>query len=748
MVGARSGVSSGKLRNAQPPAAHAETTLDLSTSYRIYGLLADEGKGGVRVKAFCVALSLLLPLAAGAVERAETPELAVTLVAESGLVREISDARGQPLWLGVLLEHAPQWHTYWLNPGDSGLPTKLTWTLPEGVTASEIAWPHPERFELSGLYNFGYHDRQLLPIEVRVPAGYTAESLPVSLKIDWLVCKEECIPGSATLALTVPVVASAEPGPYAADFAAAKARWPSFSVVNASTQIAADSVTIESELPNGFVADEPFDLFPVQTEILSNVPGTATVGNGLLRWTAPRSDYFQKAPEQVNFVVTQGKPPQSRSWQIDAKVVNLAVAAANATAGTPNAPPEAPMGFALALLFALLGGVVLNLMPCVFPVLALKALSLQGGAHPRHGVFYTLGVVLSFLLLAGVLLALRASGEALGWGFQLQEPWLVALLAYLFFAMGLSLSGVFTVGERWMGIGQALTDGESDRAAFFTGVLAAVVASPCTAPLMAAALGYALTQSAPISLAIFAALGFGLALPYLALTMSPALAARLPRPGPWMDRFKHFLAFPLYLSAVWLVWVFGEQQGAMAMGQVLAGAVALAMALWLLGSPHSGRVSVAIALLSLGAGGYALSRAVAHEPAVALESSSSVAFDATDLQSRVAGGEAVLVNMTAAWCITCLANERVALSTDAVQSAMREKGVTYIKGDWTRRDEAITRYLAQFQRTGVPLYVLYPGGNRAPQVLPQLLTPDIVLDALESVDPARRNPDAAFVTEM
>ncbi len=716
----------------------------MSTSRLIPGLLTGRVENGVRVRAFGLGLLMLLPPVALAAERAETPELAVTLVAETGLVRDTPAVRGQPLWLGVLLEHAPEWHTYWVNPGDSGLPTKLTWSLPDGVTATGIAWPHPERFELSGLYNFGYHERQLLPIELAVPASYAAASLPVSLKIDWLVCKEECIPGSATLALSVPVVPSVEPGPHAADFAAAKARWPSASAGTANAQIASDAVTIEAELPDDFVADEPFDLFPVQTEILANVPGTANAGNGVLRWIAPRSDYFQNAPERMSLVVTQGKPPQSRSWQIEADVVDLAsgATAARGTTATSSSTSsgEASLGLGTALLFALLGGAVLNLMPCVFPVLALKALSLQGGAHPRHGLFYTLGVVLSFLSLAGVLLALRASGEALGWGFQLQEPWLVALLAYLFFAMGLSLSGVFTLGERWMGIGQSLTDGESDRAAFFTGVLAAVVASPCTAPLMAAALGYALTQSVPVSMAIFGALGFGLALPYLALTLSPALAARLPRPGPWMDRFKHFLAFPLYLSAVWLLWVFGEQQGAMAMGQVLVGAVALAMALWLFGLPDSGRISVALALMSLSAGGYVLSRAIAHEPAVAVSSSTSVAFDSEELQVRVANGEPVLVNMTAAWCITCLANERVALSSDEVQAAIRAKGVTYVKGDWTRRDEAITRYLAQFERTGVPLYVLYPGGNRAPQILPQLLTPDIVLDALATVDPARRNP--------
>lgn len=683
------------------------------------------------MKRIAIGLGLLLASVAQAAERVETPELAVTLVAEAAVVP------GQRLTLGLLLEHAPEWHTYWINPGDSGLPTKLQWTLPDGVVASEIAWPHPERFELSGLFNFGFHHRQLLPVELAVPATFAGATLPVELKVDWLVCKEECIPGSASLALSVPVGTRADDGRFAADFAAARARWPVASAAGASAQIAADSVTIEAELPAGFIADQPFDLFPVQVEVIANVPGEASASNGVLRWVVPRSDYFRAAPDRLSVVVTQGMPPQSRAWILEADVVDLTAPAA-AAAASPLAPmPEAPLGIGWALLFALLGGAVLNLMPCVFPVLALKALSLQGGAHPRHGVFYTLGVVGSFVSLAGLLLGLRATGEALGWGFQLQEPWLVALLAYLFFAMGLSLSGVFSVGERWMGIGQSLTDGQGDRAAFFTGVLAAVVASPCTAPLMGAALGYALTQTAPVALVIFATLGLGLALPYLALTLSPALAARLPRPGAWMDRLKHFLAFPLYLSAVWLLWVFGEQQGVMAMGQVLAGAVALAMALWLFGSAASGRASIAVALFALAAGGYALSRAIAHEPATTV-ASGSVAFDTADLQSRVANGEPILVNMTAAWCITCLVNERVALGTDAVQAALRDMGVTYIKGDWTRRDEAITRYLAQFQRTGVPLYVLYPGGNQAPQVLPQLLTPAIVLDALGSVDNPRR----------
>lgn len=385
-------------------------------------------------------------------------------------------------------------------------------------------------------------------------------------------------------------------------------------------------------------------------------------------------------------------------------------------------------------------------MPCVFPVLSIKAMGALGSADDRaelrrHGVWYAMGVVATFLLLAGVLLALRAGGEQLGWGFQLQEPRFVAGIAMLLFAMALSFSGVWAFGGRFAGAGQQLAHGQGARASFFTGALAVVVASPCTAPFMGTALGWALAQPAAAALAVFAALGVGLAAPMLLLGFVPALARALPRPGPWLEGFRQLLAFPLYLTVAWLLWVYGEQTSVVGMAWLLVALTALAFALWLLGrrsAMRSPRFRAAAALVS----GASVALALGLTLSVSAPGSASptAAGDADAepwseerLAELRASGRPVLVNMTAAWCITCLANERVALSTDTVRNALAVHDVAYLKGDWTRQDEAITRYLQRYERNGVPLYVLYPPGGGAPRVLPQLLTADGVADAIRSM---------------
>ncbi len=674
-------------------------------------------------------------LAAGG-SRIANGELAITLVSE-----RVALVPGGSQRLGLLIEHQPHWHTYWQNAGDSGIPTKLRWNLPDGIAAGQIQWPHPQRFDLAGIINFGYGDRILLPVPLEVSAALSAPSVPLTVTVDWLVCKEECIPGRAELNLSLPVAAEAAADTeWAADFAAADARIPVAADWRANVRIDGELAQVEVELPADFPADAPVDLYPVEVEVLSNAtPADRAVHAGVLHWPAARSDYLQDVPETLDLVVVSGEPPNSRAWQLRAQVLDLTAAPTAGVAALPAADTGSPapgMSIATALLFALLGGAILNLMPCVFPVLTLKALALRGDvSHLRHGLLYAAGSVLAFLALAAALLALRAAGESLGWGFQLQSPWLIGALVYLFFAMGLSLSGVFTFGERLMGVGQSLTEGEGDRAAFFTGVLAAVVASPCTAPFMGAAMGFALTQSAAVALLIFGMLGFGLALPFLLLCLIPGLAERLPRPGAWMDRLKQILAFPLYLSAVWLLWVYGEQLGPLAMAQLAVGAVILAFALWLLGWPAPLRPLRAVAaVLSLLAVGYALHAGASQDPAPAQQTAGEhEPWSEARLAQLRGSGKPVLVNMTAAWCITCLANERVALSTEAVRGRMQELGMAYLKGDWTRRDDSITRYLAQYGRTGVPLYVLYPADGGAPRVLPQLLTPELVLAEFDAV---------------
>ncbi|WP_237059486.1 protein-disulfide reductase DsbD family protein [Microbulbifer sediminum] len=441
-------------------------------------------------------------------------------------------------------------------------------------------------------------------------------------------------------------------------------------------------------------------------------------------------------------------PPQTRQFDLDHQQGN---AIPVSTSVPPVAPPAAGTGAdspALSLPFALLGafigGLILNLMPCVFPVLSIKLLAISEAAREpaqrhAHGWAYATGVVASFVGIAGLMLVLRAGGEAIGWGFQLQSPVLVAALVYLFFAMGLSLSGVTELGSRLMGLGNGVGNAKGLRGSVATGALASIVASPCTAPLMGSALGFAVTQPAPVALSVFAALGAGMAAPFVALTYVPTLVERLPRPGPWMDRFKQLLAFPMYLTAVWLLWVLGRQSGSDGVALVLAGAVAIAFALWLWPRPqwHWVRGGAAIAAIAVAA---ALLPRLETVNQVATSSGYWEAYSPERLERARSEGRPVLANMTAAWCITCLANEKVVLSSEDVTSAIEELGIVALKGDWTNQDPRISDLLARHGRTSVPLYLLYPAGGGEPRILPQVLSRD---DLLEALDAAARPPASA-----
>ncbi|WNO08559.1 protein-disulfide reductase DsbD [Teredinibacter sp. KSP-S5-2] len=398
----------------------------------------------------------------------------------------------------------------------------------------------------------------------------------------------------------------------------------------------------------------------------------------------------------------------------------------------PTPTEEQPL-LIVVLLGALLGGVILNLMPCVFPVLSLKALSfassnLNESKQHIHGWAYTLGVVGSFMLAAAFILVARNAGQALGWGFQLQQPNFVAVMVYLFLIMGLSLSGLLNIGTRFMGAGDSLTAGHNYKASFFTGVLAALVASPCTAPFMATALGFALTQPAGISLTVFAALGFGMALPFLLLSYSPALARFLPKPGAWMDNLKQCLAFPLYLTSIWLLYVLGNQAGMYSAALLMAGGVALAFAAWLSNIPTSTTSRTLIKrifiLLSLAA-------AIMTMPfATVKDESHWQTYNEEKLETLRNQGTAVFVNLTADWCITCKMNERLAMTDDFKEKA-KANSIILLKGDWTNPDPKITALLKRHGRNGVPLYLMYPAkANAEAEVLPQILTKSLLLEAM------------------
>jgi thiol:disulfide interchange protein DsbD len=679
-------------------------------------------------------------------------------------------APGQSIWVALELNIRDGWHTYWRNPGDSGQATKLTWTLPAGVTAGDITWPAPHRFEIPPLVNYGYarHAMHLVQLTASKDLAVGAP-LTLAAKASWLVCADVCIPEDADLRLQLPVkhTAGAIDPSAASLFTEARSELP-------SPEPAATRARIED-------GQLVLTLGKEWGETLSQVTSLVffPYDDGSIEYAAPQS--LSRHGDAIDLKMKVGyQPPKagtirgvllaSETSGNGSSTVPIEIAAAFTGGG---APPAAAPRFARAtaagassahgsetpslarlVLLAVLGGLILNLMPCVFPVLSIKAIGLveQARKHPAavrtKGLVFAAGVIASMLGLAGVLLALRAGGEEIGWGFQLQSPLFVTLMIYLLLAVGLNLSGVFEVGGGLAGVGDGLTQGDGYRASFFTGVLTTLVATPCTAPFMAAEVGVALTQSALIALMIFAALGAGLALPYVVLSFAPWMRRALPRPGAWMDTLKQLFAFPMYASAAWFLWVLAQQTSSIGLGAALAGAILVALAAWAYqkskGSSSGGRVAALVTSLAAVLLAVVLPARFAGV-AAASPSVSSIAspgalhgaqpgaegwqpYDAARVAELNAGGRPLLVNFTASWCLTCLVNERNAFTDAAVEQVFRRKGVTLMKGDWTNRDPAITQALADFGRAGVPLYVAYNSkpGSSAPVVLPQLLTAGIV----------------------
>ncbi|HUP91018.1 MAG TPA: protein-disulfide reductase DsbD domain-containing protein [Solimonas sp.] len=668
----------------------------------------------------------------------QSEHIEAELIAENGTFQP-----GKQNWVALRLRPEPGWHVYWRNQGDSGIPTKLVWNLPQGVSAGEIEWPYPHRHSLGDLTNYGYGEETLHLVPVTLAQDWPAgKSVPLLAEAKWLVCADICIPGSAQLALDAPVSTQApRPDPdWAEHFAKARAQLPHATDWPARFAIAGGEWSLQVDAPALGEATS-IELFPVPNDLVNHAaPQRVAIEASGVRISQPLSAYFVDAPAEVEAVlVAEGKSGDKKAYTIHLKpgaVTPVAAAtkpAARAAAGT-EAPP-ARRGLGAILLLALLGGLILNLMPCVFPVLSLKALSVmqardQDAARQRaHALAYTLGVMLSCIAVAAVLLALRAGGEAIGWGFQLQSPMFIALLIYLLFALGLSLSGVAEFGTGIMGLGQSLASGTGLASSFFTGVLATVVATPCTAPFMGTALGFALTQPASIALLVFAALGLGLALPFLLIGFYPRAAAALPRPGAWMQTFKQAMAFPLYLSVVWLVWVLSRQTDPNGAALVLIGLVLIAFALWLWNSPRRGAGMLRWAALATAVG--LLFQPALHMPpgSLAPPVEGAEAWSEQKVADLRAAGRTVFVNFTADWCLTCKVNERVTFRSERVRQAFHEANVAYLVGDWTRADPAIGAVLQRYGHPGVPLYLLYKPGAE-PRVLPQVLTPDVLASAI------------------
>ncbi len=699
----------------------------------------------------CSALALLpalvsantpaLPAGGPAGPVVTTPQVRAELVAHApeGVVP------GQPVWLGLKIEHKKDWHTYWKNPGDSGLPTTMEWQLPAGATAGEIQWPTPAKLPIGPLLNFGYDGTLLLPVPVAVAPAFKGQSLDVKLHAEWLVCKDVCIPESGDFVLKLP--AQAATAGHRALFEAAQAAVPkSLPDAKASAEIQAQALLVKvSGLPAAWQGRN-LAYFPETAGVIQNAAPIQGTWNGA-EWSAkvPLDPQRSASPQNMPSVLAAPGEAAGVLVQVAVKGTWPAVAAPGAL---PALAPEAALPAApatslpFALLLALAGGLLLNLMPCVFPVLSLKVLGFAGHADDRKqllagGLAYTAGVVLSFVALAGLLLALRAGGEQLGWGFQLQQPAVVATLAALFTLIGLNLAGVFEFGSVLPSSLAAARARHPMVDSALTGVLAVAVASPCTAPFMGASLGLAVTLPAVEALSIFAALGLGMALPYLAASAWPRLAAALPRPGAWMAHFKTLMAFPMFATVVWLVWVLGQQVGIDGVAALLVLLLALAFAAWALGSPALGPVA------RRGFGALSLLLFVAAlfwaAPALRQEAVASAAATKTDewepwsperVAQAQAEGRPVFVDFTAAWCVTCQFNKRTTLARSEVKDAFAERKVLRLRADWTRRDAAITAELTRLGRSGVPVYALYAPGAAAPKLLGEILSVDEVRTAL------------------
>lgn len=668
-------------------------------------------------------------------------------------------APGQPIWVGLNIKHQPEWHTYWKNSGDSGLPTELRWTLPAGITAGEIAWPTPKKIPIGNLANYGYENTVLLPVPLTVAPSFNASQLTIQLSASWLVCKQECIPQEGEFTLTLPARSSSAGNSSLFEAAWAASPRP---LAGGSGQIKLEAKAIRvsvAGLPAAWQG-QLLDFFP-ETGGVTEPAGTMVQAWQAGLWTAqvPLTTYRSDSPQRMPVVLTlaNGKANNKShpAWRIELPVdgewpalaAPTAVPAsleaalkANAAAAlsAAEAPPSASSLTWLAAIFgALIGGLILNLMPCVFPVLAIKMVGFMQvkdqASRTASGVAYTAGVVLSFLALGGLLLGLRAAGEQLGWGFQLQSPAVVAGLAALFTLLGLNLAGLFEFGQLLPSRLASLQSKNTTVNSFLSGVLATAVASPCTAPFMGASLGLAVGLPAAQALAIFGAIGVGMALPYLVASRVPAVARAMPRPGPWMVTFKTFMAFPMFATVVWLVWILGQQSGINGAGTLLGLLVLMALVIWTF--TLSGKVRVMAVSLSLVTAALALSTAgptVVKLMALGPAGLSAVAATerwqpwTSDRVAQLTGeGRSVFVDFTAAWCVTCQYNKKTTLSNSAVLADMDAKDVALLRADWTRRDPAVTAALKELGRSGVPVYVIYKAG-RAPVVMSEILSVDDV----------------------
>lgn len=668
---------------------------------------------------------LFLSLVSGAAlaEPVRAPHVTAELVSEYGTAKA-----GETVMIGLRLEMEKHWHTYWRFPGDSGLPTKMNWELPEGWKISEPLWPTPSRILLPPLVNFGFDGETLIGFELTVPPGATGEQ-QIKGRASWLVCKEECIPGGADLTLSLKI---GEPK---------KNSWNHFDKLRrqqpkglppgafAATKIEGKRIGIEFDNDPAWLSGKA-DFFPLEAQTVTGMePPKAEKNGGFVTLWMDRAEPFSTTAKSLRGILVSG----DTVYEVDAP---LAAGATPAGGGAlaPAAPAEEAPGILLAAFFAFLGGVLLNLMPCVFPVLGIKVMGLvaQGGGNPwhsrKHGKVYALGVLVSFWALTALLLALRSAGQSVGWGFQLQHPAFVVAMIFLFSLLCANLAGFIEFGGRLMGVGSTLASRDGYSGSFFTGMLAVVVATPCTAPFMGTAIGVVLGQPAWAVFLVFTALALGLAAPFVVLSYQPRLVKALPRPGAWMERLKEFFAFPLAATVIWLFWVLALQIG---VNGLLYVAIALLLYFAFIWARKRFRHPVVRigAWVLLGFAIFFVTSGLKQKPALAAAAEGWQEYSAAKVSAALSDKKPVFIDFTAAWCLTCQVNKATVLERAGMADFFREKGVVLFRADWTNSDPEITKALEAYGRIGVPVYAAYGAGSDKAILLPQILTEDIVKQA-------------------
>ncbi|MDC1189403.1 protein-disulfide reductase DsbD family protein [Gammaproteobacteria bacterium] len=611
--------------------------------------------------------------------------------------------------VGIKMDMQKHWHTYWKNPGDSGGPVKVDWQLPEGVTVSDVNWPAPELIPYPPLMTYGYEDFVIFPFKLTIPKGL--DQFDIVADVDFLICDDICVPEKATLKNSL------------------------------------NSLDIDSRLTD-WVLKVPSVMLPVISEINNNYLELRFSNNDQIK----SINFFIEDENIVSYSGKQILIKEENNWLLKVpleqgseinKDISGVLVINDDEIFTVNAEmPQTSNSISVlqAILFAFLGGLILNLMPCVFPIISLKVLSFisMGGESQneirKHALTFCLGVILSFVLVAVALLALRQTGTFVGWGFQLQSPIVVGTLSMLMFFIGLILLTDINIGSSLTRLGNVSVNNTGYTSSFLTGVLAVIVASPCTAPFMGAAIGYALIQPSAVTLPIFLSLGIGFSMPYLLLAIKPDLISKMPRPGRWMESLKEFFAFPMFATALWLVWVFSIQTSSDALIGLLIIFLVIGLLTWLFTKTTNNTSKLLILVIGIIAVGYQTISFASIDTKLGSPDTESgdIRWSKDTEKDFQSNGQAYLINFTAAWCITCQANDKVALSRPSVKKFLSDNNIEYVIADWTNRNQEILDVLSKYGRSGVPLYVYWKPGMSESKVLPAILTEQIVIDRISS----------------